>query len=348
MRDMIQESQKNELEQQAKEAMQRELEQREFKIKEEQQRVQQQQQQQPNMVYRGGGGGMRSVMAGPTSSTSNWKPTYDAGKHAPASRASTEGFRVSGDVAGPTSSHKAYVPSDDAGKYTGSSDSFSASPLVEPAPQTVQSSSQPTSPTVKSSSQPTSEQKSDPFQKKADKQLVPSEPEEDYTKIPTELDRKFEILDEDSALRPTIIKPGTLWTKSSQVALLAQPKTSTVSVDQQVTERNRAYDLLDALTKSGCLSIDQASLHVVMAATHCFDKTLIDTVIRDNVNPIEKVERSALIIATTIHNKPAIDIVKPEQVERVSKYSPVLFGLPPAPKYDAITLPQQMFLPISC
>ena len=38
----------------------------------------------------------------------------------------------------------------------------------------------------------------------------------DYTKIPKQLDAKFEELDVDSALRPTIIKPGTLWTHKSQ------------------------------------------------------------------------------------------------------------------------------------
>jgi len=149
--------------------------------------------------------------------------------------------------------------------------------------------------------------------------------EEDYTLIPNELDRKFEILDEDSALRPTIIQPGQVWVKSSQVALLSFPVTQTLTIDQQQLEKNKAFDLLDALTRSGCLMIDQASLHVVMAATHCFDKTLIDTVIQDNVNPIEKVERSALIVATTIHNKPAHELVKPEQLERVSTYSPGLF-----------------------
>ncbi len=37
--------------------------------------------------------------------------------------------------------------------------------------------------------------------------------------------------------------------------------------------------MLDALTKSGALSVDFASLHVVIAATHCFDKSIIDTVI---------------------------------------------------------------------
>ena len=65
----------------------------------------------------------------------------------------------------------------------------------------------------------------------------------------------------------------------------------TLESDQQSTDRKKTFDLLDALTKSGVLSIDYASLHVVIAATHCFDRTLMDTVIQDNINPIEKIER---------------------------------------------------------
>lgn len=65
----------------------------------------------------------------------------------------------------------------------------------------------------------------------------------------------------------------------------------------QETEKHKTFDLLDALSKSGALAIDDASLHIVVAATHRFDKTLIDTVIQDNVNPVEKVERSLMIDA---------------------------------------------------
>jgi hypothetical protein len=45
-------------------------------------------------------------------------------------------------------------------------------------------------------------------------------------------------------------------------------------------ERQKAFDLLDALTKSGCLSVKEAELHVVMASTHCFGKTLMNTIIQ--------------------------------------------------------------------
>eukprot|EP00005_Dracoamoeba_jomungandri_P005971 CAMPEP_0174261322 /NCGR_PEP_ID=MMETSP0439-20130205/11360_1 /TAXON_ID=0 /ORGANISM="Stereomyxa ramosa, Strain Chinc5" /LENGTH=952 /DNA_ID=CAMNT_0015345777 /DNA_START=53 /DNA_END=2911 /DNA_ORIENTATION=+ len=153
------------------------------------------------------------------------------------------------------------------------------------------------------------------------------EVEEDYTLLPTKLDQQFEALDEDSALRPTIIKPGTSWTKKSQKGLLSKPTTATLSEDQQKAEKNQAFDLLDGLTKAGCLAVDHASLHVVIAATHCFDKSLMDTVIVDNVNPIEKVERSNLIVATTIQNAPPAALIKDSELSRVQTYSPVLFAL---------------------
>jgi hypothetical protein len=151
----------------------------------------------------------------------------------------------------------------------------------------------------------------------------------DYTKIPAELDKKFEALDEDSALRPTIINIGEHWTKTSYPSLLAGSSVTTLSADEQKQEQNKAFDLIDALSRSGSLSFDYAELHVVIAATHCFDKTLMDTVVIDNVNPIEKVERSSLIIASTIQNQEPQDLIKVEHVERAKKASPKLFGEQP-------------------
>ena len=147
----------------------------------------------------------------------------------------------------------------------------------------------------------------------------------DYTQIPTKLDALFEELDEDSAMHPTIINVGANWTKKYQKALLAPPATDYLDKTKQESERNRAFDLLDALSRSGVLPVDEASLHVVIASTHTFDKTLMKTVIQDNVNPIEKVEKSTLIIASTIHSLPASELIKHEHLERVQKSAPKLF-----------------------
>jgi len=147
----------------------------------------------------------------------------------------------------------------------------------------------------------------------------------DYLAIPTTMAVQFNRLDQDQALRPTIVAAGAPWQRKHQEGLLAQPQEQSLGNDQQETERDKAFDLLDALSCSGALPCEHASLHVILAATHCFDATLVNTVIQQNVNPIEKVERSTLIVATTVHGKNAQELIKADQVERVHTYSPILF-----------------------
>eukprot|EP00039_Didymoeca_costata_P025237 m.12678 g.12678 ORF g.12678 m.12678 type:complete len:946 (+) comp4710_c0_seq1:102-2939(+) len=147
----------------------------------------------------------------------------------------------------------------------------------------------------------------------------------DYTLLPALLDKRFEQFDEDSAMRPTTIKTKEIWSRTSQNGLLSQRIQTSVDRNTQRNEKQKAMDLIDALTRSGVMVYDQADLHVVLAATHCFDKTLIDTVIVDNKNPIEKVERSTLIMASTIHNRPSNEMIESSELERVAQFSPKLF-----------------------
>lgn len=145
--------------------------------------------------------------------------------------------------------------------------------------------------------------------------------------MPKRMDEDFEKLDTDSALRPTILNVSPTWDRTTQDGLLSKPvRNRSFGVDNQKKERTKAFDLLDALTRSGVMAIETgASLHVVLCATHCFDKTLMDTIIQDNMNPIEKVERSSLIMASTIHQLPASAMIQPARISDVKKYSPMLF-----------------------
>merc|ERR1719210_1476663 len=118
------------------------------------------------------------------------------------------------------------------------------------------------------------------------------------------MDANFERLDCNGTCRSTIISPSNTWTKRSQKALLAKPALTKLGSSEQKQEKDAAFDLLDALTKSGGLQVEHASLHVVVAATHCFDQTVMDTVVQENTNPIEQVERSTLIMASTVHQLP--------------------------------------------
>jgi hypothetical protein len=163
------------------------------------------------------------------------------------------------------------------------------------------------------------------FEKISEDQPAASGPQVDITQIPVLLDRRYEELDVDAALKPTIINPGASWTKRSQKALLSEPTESILGTSELERERSAAFDLLDALSKSGALTIDCAELHVVIAATHCFDQSVMDTLVQGNVNPIERVERSALIMASTLHHAEPEDLLEASQVARVKELNPQLF-----------------------
>jgi hypothetical protein len=82
----------------------------------------------------------------------------------------------------------------------------------------------------------------------------------DYSKIPQQLEARFSELDEDSALRPTIINPGNAWQKRFQKSLLSAPENTSLGPAEQGRERQKAFDLLDALTKAGCLTVGSSLL----------------------------------------------------------------------------------------
>jgi hypothetical protein len=54
---------------------------------------------------------------------------------------------------------------------------------------------------------------------------------------------------------------------------------------------------------------------VIVAATHCFDRSLMDTVIQRNMDPCQALEHSALIVQTTIHQTPARLLVDPSKYD---------------------------------
>uniref|UniRef100_A0A7R9ZNR5 Uncharacterized protein n=1 Tax=Craspedostauros australis TaxID=1486917 RepID=A0A7R9ZNR5_9STRA len=137
----------------------------------------------------------------------------------------------------------------------------------------------------------------------------PSSTQIDFTLIPKMLDDSMEKYDPDNALRSTIIKTSASWTRKRKASLLTKAESSVLTSSEIKTEKDKAFDLLDALSRSGSLSIDCSSLHVLVCVTHCFENDVMGTVIQDNVNPIEKMERSTLLIGSAIHGVPAHNLV---------------------------------------
>jgi len=105
----------------------------------------------------------------------------------------------------------------------------------------------------------------------------------DYTKLPGAIDSSIDKLLDGAPVRPTSLEVEGAWSKETSPYLLGARQTLSLDADALVDERNRAFDLLDALTKSGELLLYDASVHVVLASTHTFEQSVFHTVTRDNI-----------------------------------------------------------------
>eukprot|EP01083_Nonionella_stella_P297977 1011684_1 len=151
----------------------------------------------------------------------------------------------------------------------------------------------------------------------------------DFTNIPKKLNAAFEKFSEDEVyggvMRTTTFKTGEYWRKSSQPNLLSSIKTKAFNMDEQKREKNKAFDLLDALSRSGSLPIACAELHIIVASTHSFEQSVVDTVVKKNVNPIEKIERSHLLVASLIHDVGLEKLLSStHELKRIAGHSPLL------------------------
>jgi hypothetical protein len=133
----------------------------------------------------------------------------------------------------------------------------------------------------------------------------------DIVNIPKLLDRAIELHDKNTALRSTTVETtNSGWTLIRQENLLSESKSRILRKHEIGKEKSRAFDLLDALSRSGSLEIPFSELHVLICATQEFEKTVMETVIQDNINPIEKLEVSTLLMASTILGLPSTDLVR--------------------------------------
>jgi hypothetical protein len=150
---------------------------------------------------------------------------------------------------------------------------------------------------------------------------------EDFTMIPKTLDTKLEQYDTDNSLHSTIIKSGRNWLRTRQLNFLTKPQTTGLTVDDALTEKKQAFALLDAISRSGTLPVDCSELHVFIAVSHCFDNDVMGSVVQDNVNPILKVERSSLLLASTIFQQNISKLVGSElDLERLTTAFPSLIS----------------------
>ena len=150
----------------------------------------------------------------------------------------------------------------------------------------------------------------------------------DFTAIPKTLDKLYEEHDTDDALRATTIKVGECWNKKSQTNLLSAMSESTINVQEEKNAmKAKAFDLLDALSRSGALPIVCSELHVIVCSTYGFERSVVETVVRDNMNPIEKLETAFLLLNSAIRNiEPKLLLKDDMQVARLSRAAPKMIS----------------------
>ena len=134
----------------------------------------------------------------------------------------------------------------------------------------------------------------------------------DPTMIPKMLDKKLEMND-DGALKSTIVQVGEEWERLRKKNLLVPAQRSFLSNKDKEQEKQKAMDLLTAISRSGSLPIVQSELHIVIAVSHCFQNDVVSTVIQDNINPIQKVEQSMLMLGSVIYEKDDEEMLAPAQ-----------------------------------
>jgi hypothetical protein len=128
--------------------------------------------------------------------------------------------------------------------------------------------------------------------------------ERDLSQIPNQLDRLLEQQDSSNSVRPSIINVGAKWKQMRKQSLVSDYTQYSLEEHSLESAKNSAFDLLDSLTRSGELPLHDASLHTIVGVSHLFDKTLLETLIQDNINPIETLTRSMSLLSSVIYNVP--------------------------------------------
>lgn len=123
---------------------------------------------------------------------------------------------------------------------------------------------------------------------------------ETVTTLAKALDARFLVGDVANALRPTILSIGDAWTRTRALSFLEKPTTAPMAKTTQDSEKKAALQLLDILTEAGGVSVMSASLHFVLGATHNFADSVMSSVVDGNMNVLQDVTRSILMVSEVL------------------------------------------------
>jgi hypothetical protein len=129
---------------------------------------------------------------------------------------------------------------------------------------------------------------------------------DDWTQFPIALDRALLASQTNhphisSALCAGEITAKAPWTRCRFDSMLQKDPISKMIYDsQKEVEKNKAFDLLDVLSRNGEDVLDNVEMHILCGSVHQFDLSLTDMVVKQNVNPILPIQQSALLFVSQL------------------------------------------------
>ncbi|KAJ9443073.1 hypothetical protein DIPPA_19041 [Diplonema papillatum] len=136
----------------------------------------------------------------------------------------------------------------------------------------------------------------------------------DLPSVPRLLEEATDALGPTVNVRPVIVKVGTSWRASELEATTLPGSTRRPGqpdpgfrkkADWQRAEKNKAFDLIDAVTRSGSAQLKKGTMHVFVGGAHCFDTSVVDAVVVHNVDPIERIDAACIATVAALHDQPA-------------------------------------------
>lgn len=125
-----------------------------------------------------------------------------------------------------------------------------------------------------------------------------------FSEIPRQLDQLLQSYGNcNHTLRSVTHATVDQWELKRQENLPTKLQAFNIEASGVKGETNKALYLLEVLSSSGSLPIVSGELHIIVSVCHSFEKNVMDTIIINNVNPIEKVDFSSLLVASCIHEE---------------------------------------------
>eukprot|EP01060_Flectonema_neradi_P006584 TRINITY_DN1445_c0_g2_i1.p1 TRINITY_DN1445_c0_g2~~TRINITY_DN1445_c0_g2_i1.p1 ORF type:complete len:875 (+),score=195.26 TRINITY_DN1445_c0_g2_i1:43-2625(+) len=149
---------------------------------------------------------------------------------------------------------------------------------------------------------------------------------DDFTAVPFRLESNMIRLDPSQSMKPSKIQLSN-WKKHSR-DLFGSDSTTLLQKSDLKKETDGAFDLLDSLTKTADLPLEDTEVHVFLTVTHAFDEIVLENVIKNNENIIESAEASLLVLASTVHGLEPSHLIKKEAIPRLQNYTSYLFPSP--------------------